>query len=476
MKFDSFKDASILRKFTIYLILMSIIPVSVLYYLYTQIKDHGRLEITGENLNNTLILIVTGVGVGYIAMRSIIKEIITMAKASTETIQRVLGPEKIGNLPRGENEITILTRSFSVVTERLEENIRNLELAKKTLYSVLAKVGSGFTSMENIDNFLDLILETVAEAMRVQSGVLLLVDEEQKDFFIKTVYGVYLEAKENYRMRLRQGSFEQVVKAKKPLVMTKFETSELPKKVHQSLFKAPLLCAPLLLHDKLLGVIAISNKITNEPFNDDELNLINNIALQTAVAIENSRLNQDAERTYLETISALALAVEAKDLYSRGHLDRVADYVIRIAKKLNLSEEEMMTLHDAARLHDIGKIGIYDDVLRKPGKLTPEERNMMTKHTEIGESIIKPIRSLRPLCDIIRHHHEFLDGSGYPDGLKGDQISLLTRILTVADIYDALTTDRPYRKASNKEEARTILLDMDRKLDIKVINTLFEVL
>ena len=204
--------------------------------------------------------------------------------------------------------------------------------------------------------------------------------------------------------------------------------------------------------------------------------MIYNLTLQTAVAIENSRLNEDAEKTYFETISALALAVEAKDPYSRGHLDRVANWVLKIGQKLNLSEDELKILRDAARLHDIGKIGVLDDVLKKAGSFTPQEREMMQKHVEIGEGIIKPISSLRPLCDIIRHHHEFLDGTGYPDGLKGGEISQLTRVLTVADIFDALTTDRPYRRAFSVAEAKEILREMKDKLDQDIVKILFEVL
>jgi len=134
-----------------------------------------------------------------------------------------------------------------------------------------------------------------------------------------------------------------------------------------------------------------------------------------------------------------------------------------------LSQEDMKILRDGARLHDIGKIGITDNVLMKNGPLTTQEMGMMKKHCEIGEGIIKPIRSLRSLCDIVRHHHEKLDGSGYPDELKGDQIHLLARVLTVADIFDALTSNRPYRQAFSKERAREELRNMKDQLDQKVV-------
>ncbi|MFH1359575.1 MAG: HD domain-containing phosphohydrolase [Candidatus Omnitrophota bacterium] len=476
MKVLSFKEASILRKFTIFFILMSILPLSVLYYVYSQMTEKGIVEITSDNLNFVLIFIVIGVALGFWGMRAVILDLINMTKSSSRKIKDILGNDQIKEVNENEDEIATLTESFNVVIDRLKENIRNLELAKRTLHSVLAKVGNGIASMENIDTFLDLILETFAESLGSSKAILFLTDDEGAHLIVRAMHGSSQPLDRNIKIRFDQGSFKTLVKAEKPMIIEKIECDDLPDRLKENLFEEPLLCAPLVLHEKLLGAIVISKKEDGKPFVKDELNLLNNVALQTAVAIENSKLNQDAEKTYFETISALALAVEAKDLYSRGHLDRVSDYAAKIAKRLNLSNHDVAILRDAARLHDVGKIGVYDDVLRKPGRLTPEERQMISKHPEVGESIIKPIHSLRPLCDIVRHHHERLDGSGYPDGLKGEEISLLARILMVADIYDALTTDRPYRRALANEEAKQILMDMNDKIDMNVVKTLFEAL
>jgi len=147
---------------------------------------------------------------------------------------------------------------------------------------------------------------------------------------------------------------------------------------------------------------------------------------------------------------------------------------MKMANKLNLNEEDRQVLRDGARLHDLGKIGIVDEILKKPGPLSPSEWEIMRKHTEIGEGIIKPIRSLSRLCDIVRHHHEKLDGSGYPDGLRGDEISLLCRILSIADIFDALITDRPYRKAFSVDAAKQELIKMKGKLDPELVDIFLE--
>jgi len=454
---------------------MSLIPVGILYYLYFQIREQGKVELTENNLSITLSLVILGVLTGYGAMRSVLKNIIDITRSNKNTLAEVLGPEKIKELSENNNEIAVLARSFNEIIRRLEENIKNLEAAKQTLHSVLSRVGAGISSMQNIDNFLELIVETVTKSLAGKTGVLMLVDDIRQDLYVKTVYGVKSDAIKQLRVNMEEGPFSSILKTRKPLLIPRLGEMKFSQPTSETALEPPLICAPLLIHEKALGLFAVSGNEKEANFQEEEMSLLYNLALQTAVAIENARLNEDAEKTYFETISALAMAVEAKDQYSRGHLDRVSDYAMRVARKLNLSEEDMKVLRDGARLHDIGKIGILDEVLRKPGPLNPQEWEMMKKHTEIGESIIKPVRSLAKLCDVVRHHHEKLDGTGYPDGLKGDEISVLSRILGVADIFDALTTDRPYRKAMTFEEAKAELSKMKgTKLDPKVVDALLE--
>jgi len=152
------------------------------------------------------------------------------------------------------------------------------------------------------------------------------------------------------------------------------------------------------------------------------------------------------------------LAVEARDIYSRGHSDRVSMYSVKVAEKLGMSKEEIKIIKEAGQMHDVGKIGISDDILRKPGPLEDYEFEIMRQHPTIGEGIILPLSGFLNLRDPIRHHHEWLNGQGYPDHLKGDEIPMSSRILAVVDSYDAMTSDRPYRKALGKEIARQELL------------------
>jgi len=173
------------------------------------------------------------------------------------------------------------------------------------------------------------------------------------------------------------------------------------------------------------------------------------------------RLKQftDELETAETVLCTLAISIEAKDPYTVGHCDRLSVYAEALGKRLGLSPEFQIALRRGGIVHDLGKVAVPEFILRKPGPLTPEERKIMEEHPVVGERICAPLKSFRHVLPIIRHHHEKLDGSGYPDGLKGNAIPLTARILSTVDIYDALTTDRPYRKALSRELAMTTLHD-----------------
>ncbi|MTI49741.1 MAG: HD-GYP domain-containing protein [Firmicutes bacterium] len=161
----------------------------------------------------------------------------------------------------------------------------------------------------------------------------------------------------------------------------------------------------------------------------------------------------DMREVYMETIQALSKTIEAKDAYTRGHTTRVEEYSIKLAKAVKLSHKQIENIKMAALLHDIGKIGIDDNILKKPGRLTEEEYKAIQEHPIIGAEILKDVDFLKDIIDIVKHHHERYDGKGYPDGLKGENIPMESSILAIADAYDAMTSDRPYRSALDKKEA-----------------------
>ena len=474
----SFEDASILRKFGVLFLITSIVPMLLLYYFYVQTTHNGHVNITNLNYTYTMILMVLGVFIGFVTIRSLLLKVIAISKQNSKALENLLSPETVQELNQGENEIVILSRSFSAVTQRLEENVRSLEIAKKTLHAVMSKVGHGISHMENIDTFLDLILETLTNALNCKVGTLLILNDKKTELIINTVYGASFDTRKKTHLKLLDASpLAKVLSEKHPMSVSGVFLQNNNNPQLRELFGETLLCAPLVYQDHVSGIMTLSKPEGQKGnFSAEDLDLVFNLASQTAVAIENSKLNRDIEKTYFETISALALAVDAKDQYSRGHLDRVANHAMSIGRRLGLDDEDLDTLRDAARLHDLGKIGIPDEILKKDSGLTDEEWVIMRRHSEIGESIIKPVRSLQHLCDLVRHHHEKLDGSGYPDRLKGDEISPLVRILSVADVYDALTTERPYRPRKSKDEAISIIRSMKNHLDQDIVNVFLEVL
>ncbi len=199
-----------------------------------------------------------------------------------------------------------------------------------------------------------------------------------------------------------------------------------------------------------------------KPFNLDQLVLTLEQLLSSQFLLllkERERLETES-RMMLASITALAEALEARDAYTRGHSDSVAELSVAIATEMGVDEDLLETLDIGGRLHDIGKIGIPDHILLKPGRLTDEEHRLIQRHPSIGAEILRSIPSLASVLPLVEQHHEQIDGSGYPKGLKGDDIALSARITAVADTYDALVTDRPYRKGMSHEKAMSIICEV----------------
>ncbi len=213
--------------------------------------------------------------------------------------------------------------------------------------------------------------------------------------------------------------------------------------------------APLRLDGNRHGSIVVGAPALGDyAFSERKMRLLAGIAYQARLAINNATSFESLEQTFLSTVEALANALEAKDEYTSSHARSITDMALDVGRRLGVSGADLKRLELGALFHDIGKIGIPSDILRKPGPLTPEERGVMEKHPEIGEMILAPIERLADVRPIVRHCHEHFDGSGYPDGLRGDGIPLAARIILVCDAFHAMTTDRPYRQRLPVEEAR----------------------
>ncbi len=232
-------------------------------------------------------------------------------------------------------------------------------------------------------------------------------------------------------------------------------------------------CVPSFSKSQMLGLLVIGEKLSGDPFSQEDLDVLSTLANEGAIALENAHLYQQLlqrmneieglyqreHRLFIHTAIALAAAVDARDPYTHGHTERSTAYAVAIADQMMSHPEialvprfkELLTV--AALLHDIGKIGVPDEILRKPAKLTPKEAQKMGEHPIVGAIILQPIKGMEEVAKAVKAHHERFDGGGYPDGLRGQEIPLMTRIISVADTFDSMTTDRPYRKRLSDEAA-----------------------
>lgn len=227
-----------------------------------------------------------------------------------------------------------------------------------------------------------------------------------------------------------------------------------------------VVCIPSYFREDLLGMLLLGAKKSGRSFGKDELDFFVALASDVAMAIRNAQLFRELEleldkkhRLFIHTTIALAAAIDAKDHYTHGHTARVTDLSLKIAQRLSqknkkaFDEKFLEHLHIAGLLHDIGKIGISESILNKNGPLNEQERKKMQEHPSLGATILQPIKELQDAILGVKYHHEKYDGSGYPKGLKGEQIPLSATIISVADTFDAMITDRPYRNALSKKEA-----------------------
>ena len=217
-----------------------------------------------------------------------------------------------------------------------------------------------------------------------------------------------------------------------------------------------LLTAHSAIEDRIRGIEAGADDFLSKPVDQAEL-----LARVHSLLSVKARTGQFEETE--SVLFALARSIEAKDPYTEGHCERLADYSARLGKRVGLGGDEVIALRRAGIVHDVGKVAVPDYILLKPSRLTAEEWRLVQKHPVIGECICAPLKSFQAVLPIIRHHHEKRDGSGYPDGLQGDQIPLTARVLQVADVYDALTTERSYKRAFSTEEALCTMENEVRK-------------
>jgi len=349
------------------------------------------------------------------------------------------------------------------LTDRVKAEKENLEIRVQEQTRTLRDIyrfANQLNSLDSLDAVLESIVEFVADFMVSERVSIMLLDDKEEYLTIATAVGLGEEVVRDTRVRRGEAIAGKVLETQKALRINdvssiKAEEQQFSK--YKAFISFPLMQAPLKSQMNALGIINVTNRFGDQPYTALDLRNLDFIADTASVAINNQIKGIKLQESYFATMKSLALALDAKDRYTAGHSESVQKHSVNIARELGLSHEEIANIERAGALHDIGKIGIPDAIINKPGRLTQEEFEKIKEHPALGEQMILPIPFLNSARGIIRHHHERFDGGGYPDGVKGEHIELGARIMAVADTFDAMTSDRPYRKAMSVEEAMTEL-------------------
>ena len=362
------------------------------------------------------------------------------------------------------------------------ERVENLELQVQELLKLLEAAKQLNSNLEIEEVFQNILLQMVT-MVGAEAGTLWVLDQDGEEIKVVAAYGESADKIVNIRLKKDEGIAGKVIMSGEPVLIRDVqEHPDWSNRVDESsgFVTKSMITVPLTVKGKVLGSLQLLNKKQCEFFNEADVSLAVALASQSAMALHNSQMYDELQQMFLSMIRTLAKVLDARDPYTAGHSERVANYSVWIAGKLGMAADKKKELYKAALLHDVGKIGIPDDILRKPERLTKEEYDSIKLHTVIGADILSNMEPKRAMADVIqtaRSHHERMDGSGYPDGLKGDEISLFARIVGVADTFDAMTTARSYSKGMPyRDAAEELIRCKDTLFDSAIVDAFTTVL
>ena len=373
----------------------------------------------------------------------------------------------------------------------LEQNIGDQLNVRQSQLGALMGVGRAINSSLGQQQVLEAVMDAVVKLMGAERGFLMMLDQSDGKLKFEIARGmsnVNLGADE---FKLSMTIARRVAETGEVIITT--NAQEDPRFANQMSVAAyrlrSILCVPLKIKNKLIGVIYVDNKVHTGIFGEGDRKLISAFADQAAVAIDNARLFENLKSTnfdlevakveleiaYESTLKGWVDALDLRDKETKGHTERVTTLTERLARDMGLQSDELVHIRHGALLHDIGKMAIPDEILLKKGKLTDEERACMQEHPSRAYKMLAPIEFLRSAIVIPHCHHEKWDGTGYPLGLKGEEIPFYARIFAVIDVWDALTSDRPYHKALPHDVVREkIKADSGKHFDPRVVDAFLE--
>lgn len=327
-------------------------------------------------------------------------------------------------------------------TRKLQDQLSIATKELATVYTVSREI----TSTLDLQEAFSIIARIVCSIINTRACVLRMLDKDRKEMVIVSSHGVSKKYIDSTPLKVGEGLAGTVAKTGEAIVCPQVSKEEsvrhsyyINKEGYQS-----ALGIPIIFNGEVLGSIVTCDELVRN-YTKTEVMLLSTFASQVAVAIKNAQLYEKVHLNCLDTVNALALAVEARDPYTHGHSERVTAYAIEIARAFGLPKRQIQVIQSCGKLHDVGKIAVPDTILSKPGPLTEGERAIIQLHPVKGVEMLAPLKFLESGFPLIKHHHERLDGNGYPQGLKRTDIPIIARIFTCADAFDAMASDRPYR-------------------------------
>jgi putative nucleotidyltransferase with HDIG domain len=375
-------------------------------------------------------------------------------------------------------DLTQISSSINTI----KQGVSGFSDARQRQIGALVGVGSAINSSLGLERVLEKVMDTLIALMNAERGFLML-REPNGELNVRIARGIDKVKLNEDAFAISKTVVRRVVESGETILTTNAqEDPRFGEQFSVAVYRLlSILCAPLKIKDDLIGVIYVDNRAHTGIFNTDDLGMISAFANQAAVAIDNARLfedlqesNAELEIAYQATLEGWVRALDMRDKETEGHTQRVTTLTQRLAQSMGVGDDAMLHITRGALLHDIGKMAIPDGILLKPGDLTIEERKLIQKHPDYAHEMLSRIKFLVPALDIPYCHHEKWDGSGYPRGLKGEQIPFAARIFSIVDVWDALIYDRPYRKGVAPGSVKKMITEQSGfHFDPRVVDAFF---
>jgi response regulator RpfG family c-di-GMP phosphodiesterase len=404
---------------------------------------------------------------------------LAMESGAADYLRRPLTPQHLAERLRDVARKAHAAHPMAPIVPQIDADSGDAHSLSRQLRRQELKIQSLFELSKNVFGCLELdelyhgFLLTAMGQLGLSAGVLYHLNGSAGGRLLDVVSRGLPAAEVRNLLDFRAGLGAYLLRSPQPVLL---DAAYTPQEYHaevETLRRAGLAVAcPMASKGMPVGVALFGPRVSGDALGPDDLLLLSAVCNFAGPALDSARLYTELHLTYLSTVRAFVSSLEAKDTYTRGHSERVADYARGLAQAFGFKRRDLDMIVFGAMLHDIGKIGVSEGILNKPGPLTPDEWRVVRSHPEMGARIVSHIEYLSPAVGLILHHHERVDGRGYPHGLTGDDIELGTRMVTVADSFDAMTTHRPYRQAMEVSQAvRLLRVHTGRQFDPQVVDT-----